>query len=138
MFKIQEYVPKEVYDVHGEGAWTFIDIKLVASVDAIKERFPNGTMTINNWSWGGNRNWSGLRTPSALEYYSKTSQHSLHPVDLVFRAIDAVFSGYDVEEIRQYIIDHPEEFPYIKGIEMGVSWLHIDVRERDEVLLFNA
>lgn len=135
-FKLQEYLPKEVYDMHGEGGWSLVDVKLVASVEAIKERFPKGTMTINNWSFGGNRNWSGLRTPDALKYYSKTSQHSLHPLELVFKAIDAIFSDYDANEVRQYIIDNPEEFPYIKGIEMGVSWLHIDTRNRDTILLF--
>jgi len=138
MFKIHELVPKEVYDVHGEGAWSFVDVKLTASINSIKERFPKGTMSINTWHFGGNRNWSGLRTPDAQKYYSKTSQHSLHPTELVFKAIDAIFSYYDVDEVRQYIIDNPDEFPYIKGIELGVSWLHIDVRNRSEVLLFNA
>lgn len=137
MFKIQELVPEEVYNIHGDGAWTLVDIRLTASIDAIKERFPEGSMTINDWLWNGDRNWSGLRTPDS-PWYSKTSQHALHPNDLVFRAIDCIFSDYDVEEVRQYIINNPEEFPYIKGIELEVSWLHIDTRPRHDVLQFKA
>ena len=80
-------------------------------------------MTINNYMWGGDRGWSGLRTKDS-SYYSPTSQHSLG------KAIDCIFSAYDVEEVRQYILNNPDEFPHIGGIELNVSWLHLDVRER--------
>ena len=129
-FKIQELVPKPIYLVRGESAFELIDSKLIVTMDAIKERFPNGTMTINNWLWGGARLWSGLRTPD-YSGYSKTSQHSFG------RALDCVFSEYVVDEVRQYIIDNPEEFPYVTGIELGTSWLHVDVRNYDGVKKFS-
>jgi hypothetical protein len=90
-------------------------------------------MVINSYKWGGDRGWSGLRTKNS-KYYSPTSQHSLG------KAIDAVFSKYDVEEVRQYILDNQEEFPHIGGVELGVSWLHIDTRPRvnGKIKTFNA
>jgi len=136
-FRIEELVPKQVYEDLGEEAWELVAKELKLSIMAIKLAFPEGTMTINNWVWGGNRQWSGLRTPDS-PYYSKTSQHTLDFEDRVFRAIDAVFSHYETEEVRQYIIDNPEEFPFIKGIELDVSWLHIDTREREKLLQFRA
>jgi len=128
-FKIHEFVPKHIFDKFGEKAWRFINPKLIKTFDTIKERFPNGSVTINNYYWGGNRHWSGLRTPTS-PHYSETSIHSLGG------AGDAVFSDYTAEEVRQDIIDNPEVYPYVKGIEMEISWLHVDVRNEDEISLF--
>jgi len=130
-FKIQELVPKELYQLVKEDTlWGLIDERLIDTIDALKEKFPQGTMTINNWLWGEDRNQSGLRTKNS-KYYSPTSQHSIG------KAIDCVFSEYETDSVRQYIINNPDEFPHIKGIELDVSWLHVDVRSRDEVLLFH-
>ncbi len=86
-------------------------------------------MTINNYHWNGDRQWSGLRTHASM-YYSETSQHSFG------RAIDAVFSDYTAEEVRLYIRNNLGFFPYIKGIEDDVKWLHIDVRNEDSLVTF--
>lgn len=129
-FKIHELVPEHIFIKYGESAWRFIDSRLIESIDTIKERFPNGTITINNYKWKGNRKWSGLRTPDS-PYYSETSIHSLGG------AIDAIFSAYNIETIRQDIRRNPKVYPHIKGIEDGVSWLHIDTRNEDKLVIFN-
>lgn len=128
-YKVHEFVPEHIYKKYGEKAWRFIDSRLISSFDTIKERFPNGTVTLNNYFWGGNRHWSGIRTSKSPDY-SETSMHSFAS------AGDAVFSEYEAEEIRQDIIANPEIYPYIKGIEMGISWLHIDTRNEDKLQLF--
>ena len=128
-FEIHELVPKHIFEKYGEKAWRFINPMLIISLDTIKERFPKGTMTINNYFWGGDRHWSGLRTPIS-PYYSETSIHSFGGGG------DSIFSDYEAEEIRQDIINNPDIYPHIKGIEMGISWLHTDVRNEDEVKLF--
>jgi len=128
-FKIHELVPKHIYKKYKKSAWKFIDDRLIQSIDTLKEHFKNGTMTINNYKWKGDRNWSGLRTSNSA-WYSETSQHSFG------RAVDCVFSDYNEEDIRQYIIENSDKFPYIKGIEMGISWLHIDIRNEDKLKLF--
>ena len=130
-FKIEELVSKETFDLIKEDTlWKLFDAKLLVTIDALKEKFPEGTMSINTWKWQGDRNQSGLRTKNS-KYYSPTSQHS------VGRAVDCVFSDYDEDSVRQYVINHPDEFPYIKGIELNVSWCHFDVRSSDRVVLFN-
>lgn len=128
-FKIEELVPEHIFRLLGDKAWDLIDDKLVLTIDDIKRNFPKGTMTINNWLWSGGREWSGLRTIDS-PYYSPTSQHTLG------KAIDCVFSHYDVNEVRYDIISNIELYPHLKGIEMDVSWLHVDVRDRDTLLQF--
>ena len=130
-FKIQELVDRVTYEARGEKAWELINPGLIETIDKIKETFPEGTMTINNWEWRGDRQWSGLRTPRSM-YYSTYSQHSLG------NAIDAVFSHYDVNEVRNYILDNPDEFPNVGGVELDVSWLHVDCRNFEGIKTFYA
>jgi len=128
-FKIHELVPKKLYKAKGEGAWRYIQPALIYSLDTLKERFPEGSMTINNYFWNGIREWSGLRTPDS-PYFSETSMHSF------MQACDVVFSKYTAEEVRQDIIDNPDLYPYIKGLEDEVDWLHFDIRNEDELVIF--
>jgi len=130
-FKIHELVPKKMYEKYGEKAWRYVDVRLIESIDKLKEHFNLGTMTINNYFWGGDREWSGIRTPES-SYYNYGSQHSYA------NAFDIVFSHYSAEEVRNYIIDNQHEFPHIKGLELGVSWVHLDVRNEDELVLFRS
>ena len=123
-FKLYELVPQELYDtIHPDVLWNILDDKLLLSIDAIKKKFPLGSMSVNTYKWGGTRNQSGLRTKHS-KYYSKSSQHSIG------KAVDCIFTAYPTDSVRKYILGHPTLFPHIGGIELGVSWLHIDVRKR--------
>lgn len=128
-FRIEELVSKTVFDKRGEKAWELINPLLIETIDTIKSRFPEGSMSINTWLWNGNRNESGLRTADS-SYYSPTSQHSLG------NAVDSIFSKYTAEEVRQDIINNPDIYPHVKGIELEISWLHVDVRNRETVAMF--
>ena len=128
-FEIHELVPPHLFEKRGEGCWRFIDERLIATIDTLKEHFSSGTMTINNYKWGGDREWSGLRTSQSPDY-SPTSMHSFG------KAIDCIFSHYSAEEVRLYILSNKGFFPYIRGMEDTVSWLHVDVRNEDELKLF--
>ena len=130
-FKIQELVPKKIYELLGEKAWDLIDDNLIFTIDQLKLSYPKGSMTINNWVYGGGREWSGLRTIDS-PYYSETSQHTLG------KAIDCVFSHYKVNDVRNDIISNTKLYPHLKGIELDVSWLHADCRDRDTLLQFKA
>lgn len=129
-FKLHELLPRHLYAKFGEDGWKFIDERLIATIDVLKEHFPSGTITINNYYWGGSRQWSGLRTPRSLKYYNETSFHSQG------KAVDMLFSDYGSDQVRQYIRLNPGFFPYIKGMEEGVGWVHIDVRNEDSMVLF--
>ena len=119
-FKIHELVDRETYEERGELGWELIDPRLIVVIDRLKEKFNRGSISINTYHWGGNRNWSGLRTLES-PYYSKYSQHSFG------RAIDCVFSEYSTEEVREYLIKNQDSFSDIRGIEVA-EWLHLDLR----------
>ena len=125
-FKIHELVPLELYNlVDEEVLWRMIPDELIETMDYIKEKFHHGTCTVNSYHFGGDRGFSGLRMTNS-PYYSKTSQHTK------LNALDMIFSSYTAKDVRDYILENPEEFPHIGGLEMGVSWLHWDIRPRVE------
>lgn len=129
-FKIHELVPKSVLDKRGEKSWELINPLIIQTIDKLKEHFDEGTITINSWKWGGDREWSGLRTPDS-SYYSSTSQHALG------NAVDMIFSDYSSDDVRLFIKNNPDMFPHIKGVENGISWVHVDVRNADTIQYFN-
>ena len=133
-FKIHELVsPSMLEKVHEDVLWKMFNPQTIDSIDRIKEKFNNGSVTINSYKFGGNRTESGLRTKDS-SYYSSGSQHS------VGCAFDMVFSKYDANEVREYIVANRDEFPGITRVEGKVSWLHIDSKDTglDEIYIFKA
>ncbi|MDX2346777.1 MAG: hypothetical protein QNK11_07905 [Legionella sp.] len=125
-FAIHELVPPHAFHKRGEKAWELLDERLLITLDRLRGRY--GQMTVNNYYWGKDREWSGLRT-SDSPYYSAFSQHSFG------RAADCLFSEKSVEEVRQDILANPQDddFKLIGSLELGVSWLHFDVRNCDRI-----
>lgn len=122
-FTIKELVPEDVYKRRGEKAWTVFDDRALMTLDALRDKF--GSLTVNDWSWGGTFSQSGLRT-SDSKHYSQYSQHTFG------RAFDCKFKEHTAEEVREYVLANKSEFPYIGGLELGISWFHFDVRGHDE------
>ena len=119
-FKIQELVSKRVYKDRGDKAWELLDARALETLDVLREHL-DVSLTVNNWLWEGPRQFSGLRT-YGTKYYSKYSQHSFG------RAFDVVSNHITAEDMRQEILNNQEVFPHVGAIELGVSWLHFDVR----------
>lgn len=128
-FEIHELVPPTIFDARGERAWQLLDDRLLVTLDRLRNRY--GPMKINDWYWGGNRQWSGLRIP-ASPYYSATSQHTYG------RAADCLFKEVTVDEVRQDILDFPTapDFALIGSVELGTPWLHLDVRNCDRIMTY--
>lgn len=128
-FKIHELVTESIYKKMGKKAWRYVPQDLIDAIDTLKERFPNGVMTINNYKWGGDREWSGLRTAES-PYYSPTSMHSF------MMAVDVIFSDYAAKDVRADILDNPDIYPTIKGLELDISWVHLDIRNEPNIVTF--
>jgi len=128
-FKIQELVPPKVYEDRGEKAWELLDERALRTIDCLRHDY--GTCTINNWSYGGDRCWSGLRTVES-PYYSPYSQHSFG------RAFDCIFKHATAEEIRQDILENRRFYPHLSAMELGTSWLHLDCRNSAKIKVFRA
>lgn len=124
-FKIYELVPKHIYEKRGEKAWELLDEKLLMTIDTLREKLGK-SITINNYYWNGDRNWSGLRTAgfydSLQKYDDSLSQHKYG------RAVDMIVKDTDAEAVRQFIYKNKKDFPYITFVETDITWVHIDVR----------
>ncbi len=125
-FVIHELVPPAVYGNRGEKAWELLDERLLITLDRLRNRY--GRMTVNNYYWGKEREWSGLRTTDS-PYYSPFSQHTFG------RAADCLFADQTSEEVRKDILENPDNpaFELIGSIELDVSWLHFDVRNCERI-----
>jgi hypothetical protein len=127
---LDEYIPKELY-IQYKGKenrlmW-MLDKRLVESDQKLRDKF--GSVTINDWWNGGDRNYSGIRLPDS-PYYSFTSQHTWG------RASDKIFKDAMATEVRSYI---KSNYLYlgITCIEDNVTWVHSDVRytQRGDLLI---
>lgn len=126
-FNIHELVPKYIYQMRGEKAWSLLDDRALITLDKLRGMF--GPMIVNDYRWGGERQWSGLRT-SESPHYSPYSQHSFG------RAFDVIFNEVSVEHVRRFVLDSPTLFPYINAIELDVSWFHFDTRNCERIFTF--
>lgn len=119
-FKIQELVSRKVYKDRGDKAWELLDPRALETLDTLRDNL-GVSLTVNDWSWGGGRQNSGLRMPGT-KYYSRYSQHSFG------RAFDVISSHVTADYMREHILNNEHLYPHIGSIELGVSWLHFDVR----------
>jgi len=118
---LDEYIPKELYlsfENRQNILIGLLDSRLIKADQMLRDHF--GAVTINNWLTGGDRNWSGIRTPDS-SLFSFTSQHA-HG-----RASDKLFANATAQEVREYIRKNWMVMG-ITCIEDHVSWVHSDVR----------
>jgi hypothetical protein len=131
-FQPHEVVPPAVFAaLSGDPVRIFrlFDERILITCDRLRGRY--GSMTINNWQWGGERKESGLRDPFSATG-AKWSDHKFG------RAIDAVFK-LPAAEIRRDILSDPwhPDFEHITCLEMTIggkpiSWLHFACRNWDK------
>lgn len=117
-FVVQELVPPEIFKKYGDQSIRYIDPRLSDTLSFVRGLILQ-PMTVNNWHTGGDRLWSGLRVPGS-PYYSMGSAHSYG------QAFDAV-GNWDADDVRQKIIDNQHLLPHHIRLEIGISWLHVDV-----------
>lgn len=99
--------------------WRIIEGLQLLRDNLSKEYKKDIPLFVNNWAYGLNRQYSGLRFPGK-PYYSEGSQHSYG------RAVDVV-SIITSEKIRQHILKNKNTYLlYFNRLEDKVSWTHID------------
>ena len=130
-FKIQELVSRDYFNAHGryknpDKLWLLFDDRLLRTIDALRERF--GSCYINTWDFGGNLNYCGYRGPHC-GIGAELSQHKFG------RAVDLHFKTPEInDDVKKCII--AGEYPEIKGLELDVSWVHIDFRNSEKLVTF--
>lgn len=110
-----------------------LDPRLLTLWDSLRDLL--GPLSINNYHRGGYRRFCGLRDERCSEY-SPTSQHALG------KAGDGHSRTYSADEARSIIRQAVArgELPELGGLEIGVPWIHADVRDRRDgkVIEFGA
>ena len=119
-FKIQELVPRNIYLSFGmKRSWNFVNQRAFEGLYALR-LYIGHPMIINNYHVRGDRQWCGFRTPDS-PYYSVTSQHTLA------NAYDIISPTITLEELQDFVKKNYKQFN-IGGLEVGISWLHVDWR----------
>lgn len=124
-FNIKELVCPDVYKKFGEGAWMFIDDRLIETIFILRTQILGVPMTINNWHAKGSFSQRGLRCNRCQIVRGKTAPYlSAH---VMGKAIDFDAKGMTAEQVRKTIKSNIDLLPYPIRLEEGVNWVHIDV-----------
>lgn len=121
-FDLHELVCPEIFEARGQRAWELLDVYALITLDQLRERF--GPMTVNDWYWGGQFKYSGLR-PFTGGVGAEYSQHRFG------RAFDLKPKDTTPQEMFTYIVERQDKFPHLRvleNIEATPTWLHFDVR----------
>jgi len=132
-FKIWELVPPDVYAARGEKAIELLDDRALMTLDQLREKF--GVTAVNTYKSPAMIKEFGLRQECGLRWSgtdtgAKFSQHKRGA------AFDCLFRDHSAQSVREYVMAHPDEFPYINAIESGVSWFHFDCRNCERITVF--
>jgi len=127
-FGIKELVPKALYDKYKSRGDNFLfqvifDERLLRLIDTVREEF--GSMTVCDWSWGGASQYRGFRPPDCT-VGAALSQHRFG------RAVDMIPKDISPGDMRKKIIadQNSNKWKVVGGLEMDITWFHIDVRAR--------
>jgi len=127
-FGIKELVPKDLYNKYSSRGDDFLfqvifDERLLRLIDIIRDEF--GSMTVCDWSWGGASQYRGYRPPDC-SVGAALSQHRFG------RAVDMIPKDIMPNEMRKKIIadQNSDKWKVIGGLEMDITWFHVDVRAR--------
>ena len=129
-FMIEELVPKNIVEKYGEKAWWFVDEKVISFLDSLRSNLGR-SIVVNNYLWGGKNQYRGFRDIKC-KIGAKNSIHRLG------KAADFNVKGITSENVRKYILDNIELYPEVRGIELGVSWVHVDFRNSDRLIKFRG
>lgn len=127
---IEELVDEATFQALGESGWQLFDPLLLSTLDRIRERY-KAPVIINNWKAGGSFDARGFR-PSKSVVGAPLSAHRRG------QACDFDVKGMTSEEVRKDIRDHQEhmDFQFINRVELDTSWVHIDVANVPNRIVF--
>ena len=124
-FTLPELICEHVYDKYGEIAWQFFDLRLLVTIEKIRE-YLNKAMIINNWQIHGQFSQRGLRCPQCqlIQDIYKNGKLFMDP-HAFGQAVDFDVEGLIAEEVRQWIIKNQNILPYPIRLESNVDWVHL-------------
>lgn len=128
-FYSEEFLPKELHKYindKGLNPMWYIDKDMVDFCEWLKEECNGAKITINDWKWKGQYNYSGFRGPKDIG--AELSQHKFKD------AIDIKVEGYTIAQLREIMIanfmflNKSFGISTIEKVEKTPTWLHVDKR----------
>lgn len=132
-FYLDEFVPKLIWGKFGDHSLWFLDPRLPALCQAIRDHFGEA-ITINDWSNGGKLEQCGFRPPETTTG-AALSQHRFG------RASDLHFATKTPEEVRTELRKNFSKFHALglTTIEKDTpTWVHIDMRWTQSIILLEV
>jgi len=135
-FKIYEIVDPKTFSKFGESAWRFFQPAYLIMLDDFWEYVQGYCQTrtpvyINTYKWGGQYQWSGLRTPDC----KIGASYSMHRLAEAADFKVGGFSTLDYRNLRHLIIEDQDN-PLLKNINRMESktktWIHLDRANVDD------
>jgi hypothetical protein len=139
-FDLQEICCPHVYEKYGQFAWNFYDIRGIILINTIRDRIGKAVF-VNDYEIHGELTQRGLRCPECQIVKDYAEKGILYMSGHVLaKAYDFTVQGLVAEEVRTWLIQHANWWPYPFRLESGVSWAHLDLLtsgENGKVILFN-
>jgi hypothetical protein len=136
-FALHELVDPHTFKSRNEDiAWGLLKQDAIDALHGLRTYF-NVSITINDWFWGGQYEWSGYRSSGC----TIGASHSEHRNG---NAWDCKFKGLDAETVRKEIVENKgnELLKKITRLEADVSWVHMDCallgEGKNRIYLFHA
>lgn len=137
-YQPRHFAPWEVFPhLTEETTWATLDLFIRAQIsdeiletgDAVRD-LVGLPCRVNDYHAGGHRQFCGVRTKESTDY-SPTSRHAVtkwRPAG----ALDLHFAGMSADDVRTLIRKAVASggLPHLGGLELDVSWVHIDDRPR--------
>ena len=126
-FSVKELVDPETVKAMGEvRAANTVHQVLVDTLEDLKDALEGAPITVNDYEWGGNFRYSGVRPYTYLEGAKFSSHRYGNTADCKFKDLTATW-------VQRYIMSHQDDFPNIVRMEdvtITKTWLHIECGKR--------
>lgn len=124
-FDLREFIDPITYDEYGDKSIDFIDARLFAIAEKLRE-LTGKSVAINNYSYGGNRHESGLRRQDS----PTGAKHSAHKEG---KAIDCVVTDWNAKDVHALVLSNEKTFydlgvRQMEDITFSPSWTHLSTR----------
>ena len=136
-YNAKEVVHKNVYDLLGIQSWLLFCEEALITLETIRE-LTGWMIVVNTWSFK-TRKYDGRNGPFVNRGFRLLdsgvgSITGSHP-----RGEGFDLDAYDrttgnriaPDNVRKFILDNRSKFPHIKGLEVGINWVHFDTMIRN-------
>lgn len=127
-FKITELVGSRTASKYGEVGWRFFETNALHALLILRKNIDKPVFCNR-----GNLEQRGLRTNVQHLVKDKTERNQLYiSAHILGRAFDLDVQGMTAEEVRDWIEENADLFPFKIRLEDGVTWVHIDTIDEEK------